>query len=277
MPEPEGRPVSDLPRGLLRSPEELPLPHLPDDLHHQIDLARAAAEEKLNDELIACWAKWDQVEGLPARSPDAFFDAFVVYGVGLYEAFSDVYLKLKPRLADYLNWVEFGLKTQLCEEIAPLWPVEAWGPVETWGKAVTEGPYGAWERWMEYSCRLSDHPQHPRLEKAFERGRQQLIHALRSPLDSHWGNFSNLLLKALSRRTLHWVTAGKKQLTNPGVVAEGAKPVPRGRGRPSKFTEDQLKRASEAKKAGEENNEAAKILYDTKRQHRPKGVPFQRS
>lgn len=228
MIEPATSPNQGPPATFNRSLDELPLPNLPEGLLHEIKIARRQLEEKLCDELHSRWAKWLAVEGLPKTSPETldFTEPFVNYGVGLYDAYGGIYLKLNPNLADYLNWMDFGLKTQILEEIAPCWSADQ---LEEASKFVPQRPLpiGAWECWMRHSYRLTDHPERSRLppvllHQAFERGARELITALRDPLYPYWKRFLGLLHNALSRKTPHWATEATKHLTKPeALAAEG--------------------------------------------------------
>ena len=103
--------------------ENRPLPHLPADLAYKIDVARVEALVKLHDDLNTCWKNYfpsDVGKHLKPPDPTSFFPSFVGYGVAMYEARAQALLALKPSLPDYQDWLNFGLKTLICDELAPV-------------------------------------------------------------------------------------------------------------------------------------------------------------
>lgn len=106
------------------APENLPLPELTDELQYDVVEARADALVILYDELNSCWATCfpehiELTSALGAPPPESFFKPFLEYGVALYEACAKALLKLQPEFSDYETWMNFALKTKICEELAP--------------------------------------------------------------------------------------------------------------------------------------------------------------
>src|SRR5258708_1887563 len=95
--------------------ENRPLPELPPNLWHRISAAQAKAQARLNDDLHDCWVRCfpvaDTAKNLRAPEPQHFFKPFVAYGVALYDAFARTLLKLMPDLSDYLDWIDYAVKT----------------------------------------------------------------------------------------------------------------------------------------------------------------------
>lgn len=192
----------------MAGPDELPLPELTDDLKHQINVARADALVKLHEELNTCWANCFPLDGekrLRAPAPDKFFPPFVAYGVAIYEARAEALLALRPQALEYENWLNFGLKTLICEALAPS------RPVENWGKVRLDVPLSEWQMHMGTTRRHFDHPEHSAL---FSRA-SALINALEDPIEGHWDRFTGLLHNAISRRTLPFLTKALKLLRAP--------------------------------------------------------------
>jgi hypothetical protein len=104
------------------SPDELPLPELPPKLLRQIHIARARARDALLNDLNCCWSRCfptTAANNFQTSQPRCFYGPFVTYGVTLYDAFAGVWLELKPDISKYQNWLNFGVKTLICDESLP--------------------------------------------------------------------------------------------------------------------------------------------------------------
>jgi hypothetical protein len=192
----------------MTQPENRPLPELPPAILKKIELARARAQAKLLDELNDCWAVYfHSTKAMRPQMPQGFFGPFVTYGVSLYDTFGGALLELQPSPADYLDWMEFGLKSRICEEIAPHWSTEQ---LKESARLLPRCPLpnSGWENWMAYSWRVLDHPEHDALEPEA----RSLISSLRNPLDFHWNAFLTLLLNGMSCKTPHWRAGCVEQL-----------------------------------------------------------------
>jgi hypothetical protein len=190
------------------APENLPLPQLPEALAHEVDVAKAEALVKLHDELNAIWTACFRVQDeqrFRTPAPDQFFPPFVSYGVAMYVARAEALLKLHPEPLLYQDWLNFGLKTLICDELAPC------RSVENSGIPAYEVPLSAWQVHMGITWRHFDHPQH----SAFFSKARRLIDALEDPIDGHWGRFISFLHNGMSRKTLSLLTKALKLLGGP--------------------------------------------------------------
>jgi hypothetical protein len=219
----------EAPRTVMIRPENRPLPELPPAALQEIKTARARAQAKLLDDLNDCWTEYFPVNSarkMGGPNPERFFGPFVTYGVALYDAFGRKLLELQPNLSDYLDWINFRLKINICDEIAPLWSAEQLKESASLLPRC-QLPYSEWENSMRHSWHVFDHPQH----NALEGEARKLIPSLRDPLDNHWEQFLSLLNNAMSRKTPHWRAEGVERLENsaasketPGVEEEFCKP-----------------------------------------------------
>ena len=123
----------------------------------------------------------------------------------MYEARAQALLALKPPLADYQDWLNFGLKTLICDELAP------YHPPEVLVNSARHRPLTLWQEHMGVTWRHFDHPRHSEL---FFHA-QKLINAMEDPLDLHWDKFTTLLHKAISRTTLRLSVAALKSIGEP--------------------------------------------------------------
>ena len=180
---------------------------------HKVQIARADATVKLHDALNKCWAKCFPRK--PGRTlnhidPAIFFSPFVNYGVEVYEASAEVLLELKPQPTEYEDWLNFGLKTLVCDELAP------YRKPETFANPLTVPPSG-WREHMAITWRLFDHPDHASLHHHASR----LTDALEDPRDYHFDRFITMLHKAISRRTVSLLREGLKRLGTPSAANPG--------------------------------------------------------
>jgi hypothetical protein len=107
-------------------PDQRPLPELPVELAHELNIAVADAQLLLYPALEKCWAahfkKAIIIEGrkpIVHFTPELFFKPFVEYAVAIYEAYARVLLKLRPSFPDFEAWLNYALKTLICEQLCP--------------------------------------------------------------------------------------------------------------------------------------------------------------
>jgi hypothetical protein len=202
-------------QGAAYGSENRPLPELTGDMKHHLDIARADALVKLHAELNTCWAQCfpvDAGERLRTLDPTRFFQPFFEYGVALYEAHADALLALQPKPLEYGDWLQFSLKTSICDGLAP------YRPVEDSRKPVRDVRQSEWQLHMGTTWRLFDHPRHAAL---FSKA-TTLINALEDVHEPYWERFFSALNKAMSRRTLPLLAKALKRLNG----SKTAKPGP---------------------------------------------------
>jgi hypothetical protein len=202
-------------QGAAYGSENRALPELTGDVKHQLDIARAEALVKLHADLNACWAQCfpvDAGERLRTPDPTRFFQPFFEYGVALYEAHADALLALQPKPLEYGDWLQFSLKTSICEGLAP------YRRVEDLRKPVSGVRPSGWQEHMGTTWRLFDHPRHAVL---FSKA-TKLIDALEDVHEPYWEQFLSSLNKAMSRRTLTLLAKALKRLCGPKAATSGA-------------------------------------------------------
>jgi len=173
-------------------PDTIPLPELPAAIQHKLAVAKADALVVLYEELQACWNNCTLARPRLTVDPGCFIQAFVEYGVALYEAQAAALLELRPTLWEYQAWLNFALKTLICDELAPYRsPEELKAPART--RRLSE-----WQAHMGATWRLSDHGDLP---TSFSEAKR-LIDALEDSTDDHRSQFISALHIAISRRTM---------------------------------------------------------------------------
>ena len=197
------------PAGML--PDTIPLPELPADLLHKVAVASAEAQVVLYEELQTCWSNCPLDKPRRGVDPKDFFPPFVKYGVALYEARSAALLELRPPLWKYQAWLNFALKTLICDELAP------YRSTEDLAAPLHSRRLSAWQAHMGQTWRLSEHGDSPELFSEAKR----LMDLLENPIEGHWSRFNSVLHNAISRRTLPLLTEALKRL-GPEVAAPQA-------------------------------------------------------
>jgi len=129
--------------------------------------------------------------------PAKFFPPFIAYGVKYYDAYTHALLRLQPRFSDYSAWINFALKTLVCDELVPHRPV-----------GQRHQTLSQWQSHMGLTWRLFDHPNHFDLFPMA----QKLIDLLEDVMEPYWDTFHTALHTAISRRTLPALAEGLKQL-----------------------------------------------------------------
>ena len=191
------------------SPEYLPLPTLPATIEYDLAIVITDARVQLYDELSLIWASsfpeqipTDTSGNLVVRAdPTKFFPPFIAYGVKYYDAYAVALLQLRPSFSDYWAWVNFALKTMVCDELAPYRQVKE-----------RHLRLSQWQSHMGTTWRLFTHPHHSDLFPAA----QKLIDALEHSMDGPRDTFIDALHTAISRRTLPALAEGLKVLRHGG-------------------------------------------------------------
>lgn len=175
--------------------ENRPLPGLPDGLRHDVEAACWKAHARLSDELDRCWRRAFPRKKAHQRNPqpDDFFRPFQVYAVACYDAWADAILKIDPSQSDYLAWLNYSLKTHVCEQISPTARME-WA---NYGERKGAPPCGEWHLAMGRSFRLLDRPAGDIDSAGWE-----LVNSIDNV--EAWTRLYGSLHKAISRRTEHW-------------------------------------------------------------------------
>ena len=78
-----------------------PLPQLPAAIQHKLAVAKADALVVLYEELQACWNNCTLARPRLTVDPGCFIQAFVEYGVALYEAQAAALLGVAPNALEY--------------------------------------------------------------------------------------------------------------------------------------------------------------------------------
>ena len=207
------------------APDQLPLPELPPDLNYELVVAVADARLKLYAELDSCWAGYfpkdvvieDGRRPIVHFVPERFFEPFVAYAVTFYEAYARVLMKLRPTLSDLEAWLNFLLRTLVCDELAPF---RSSGASAT--EVLNHRP-SQWQAHMHATWRLFEHPHRQRL---FDTARE-LTNALEDSMEPHREHFVSAVHNAISRRTLPLAIEGLKQLGSGAIVQQPAQPQAR--------------------------------------------------
>ncbi len=103
------------------------LPALPKADKFSIEVGRANALVKLLDDLNTCWRcsypAHKRSKEIIEPTVEEFFPPFTSYGVALYKKHSEVLLVRNPAYSDYSAWLNFALKKEILECIAPCRPL----------------------------------------------------------------------------------------------------------------------------------------------------------
>ena len=161
---------------------------------------------------------WKRVFPLDARRPqatcEAFFGAFAKFGAALYDAHAEELLNSNPAEEEYLRTLNSDLKTLVCDQIYPY----RQKPVKTFQDAVdadrrAELP-GEWTVRMGESWRLFEHPRH-----SANHGRvcREFIDVY-GYMPELWGLLIDRIHTAVSRRTIHWLSAHAERAAEGGLA-----------------------------------------------------------
>jgi hypothetical protein len=199
------------------APDQLPLPALPAAIDYDLAIAVTDARVQLYEELNRAWTicfpkeiPTDRSGNLLIRvDPTEFFPPFITYGVKYYDAYAHALLQLQPNYSDYEGWINFALKTLVCDELAPY-------------RAVGERHQrvSQWQSHMGATWRVFDHPNHSALYPAANK----LINGLEDVMEPLWEMFLDALHNAMSRRMLPLMAEGLKRL-RPAAPAPGPAPI----------------------------------------------------
>lgn len=165
------------------------LPALTPEAQPKLELGIFMAGETLQEELLACWSRYfpPQIRGGRAFEPDMFFQAFYSYGTAIYDAYATALLACKD-YREFSNILNAGLKTSVCDRIAPL------------------GGEGDWQRFLLATWRFFDHPRHAELHGSAV----DVVDAFRDVARPYWRGLVDSLHKSISRRTRHWLIEWQK-------------------------------------------------------------------
>lgn len=178
------------------------------------------AREKLLKRLNATWQEVLPPDARSLRGTcEAFFEPFAQFGVALYDAYAEDLLKSNLSEKDYLQALNFDLKTLVCDQIHPYRAQ----PIKTLQDAIAADargePLDEWTVCMGEAWRLYDHPRHV---SASDKVRREFID-LYGYMPELWGRLLDLVHNAISRRPSHWMGAHAERAES---LADAAAPSP---------------------------------------------------
>jgi hypothetical protein len=167
-----------------------------DRMPPEINPPTARAVVKLRQRLQRCWENCfpEDVEAKKCLRPEPteFFKPFRRYGVALYRIRAKALLAEHLDYAGYSDQLNFALKEEICELIAPCRDTAIRDPN---GPPLTQSE---WQRHMARSWENFNHPDHSALTAVAK----ELINVLEDPAGGPHSMFVESLYKALSREAL---------------------------------------------------------------------------
>lgn len=229
------------------------------------------ALEKLSERLNETWNQiFPQDAQWPRETCEAFFESFAQFGVALYDAYAQELLNSNPSQEDYLQALNFDLKTIVCNQIYPYRE----NPITTLQDALHADARGEppdeWTSRMGEAWRLFEHPRH---SAANNKVCHEFID-IYGHLPELWNRLFERIHSAISRRVPHWMAAHAEREV---ALVEAAKdatsvtrspkptpqPVDKKRGRPQTISNEKKAAAAELKANGGTNRQVAALIYNT--------------
>ncbi|MGI8989559.1 MAG: hypothetical protein ACR2I2_08245 [Bryobacteraceae bacterium] len=158
---------------------------------------------KLSEQLNETWKRVLPPEArFPRETCEGFFEPFAQFGVALYDAYAEELLDSNPSQEQYLQALNFDLKTLVCNRIYPYQE----NPIRTVQDARDADARGElpdeWTVRMGEAWRLFEHPRH---SATYERVSREFIDVY-GYMPELWGRLIDRIHNAISRRTIHWLS-----------------------------------------------------------------------
>jgi hypothetical protein len=161
------------------------------------------ALRKLSSRLHKTWKRIFPPEALlPRETCEAFFEPFAQFGRALYDAYARELLDWDLTQEQYLEALNFDLKTLVCDQIYPYRE----RPIKTFQDAIDAGARGEvageWTVRMREGWRLFEHQRHADNDA---RVRREFID-LYGYMPELWSRLFSRIHTAISRRAIHWLS-----------------------------------------------------------------------
>jgi hypothetical protein len=159
---------------------------------------------QLSEQLNETWERVFPPEArFPRETCRGFFEPFAQFGVALYDAYAEELLDSNPSQEQYLQALNFDLKTLVCNQIYP-YRENSIRTLQDAMDADARGELpGEWTVRMGETWRLFEHPRH---SVSHDQVCRELIDVYGYE-PALWGSLIDRIHQAISRRAIHWLSA----------------------------------------------------------------------